>query len=460
MKKILALLLFTSFVHAQSFNAGELSFSEYLGYVKKFHPLVKNANLQLDMAQANLMMARGAFDPKIEVDFDKKRFNGKEYYSLLNSTFKVPTWYGIELKAAFDDNDGPYINPENTVPESGLTSVGLSVPLGQGLFTNQRMADLRKAKLQITLSRAERRLQAAEVLSDAAAAYFEWRKSYSEFQMYRDYLKNADIRYTGIRKLIDNGDRPAVDSVEAGIVVRSRQLNVEDAKLKLEKARLELSTFLWLDRTPVELSEAVQPEENILKTVTETLNVNQLAQQPDIETHPKIDALKTKIALLDVERKLKANALLPKIDLGYYYLSERANANAYGLDNYKLALNFTLPILLRKERGSLKMTKFKIQQAELELALERLQLTNKIAYRRTEIESLRKQQEIIARLVADNTVMLQSEERLFSVGESSLFLINSRENNLISAQLSRINAENRFLLSNAGLFRIMASQTE
>jgi hypothetical protein len=48
-----------------------------------------------------------------------------------------------------------YLNPENTVPNQGLT-LGVTVPLGQGLFINQRMADVRKAKMQMQLSQAER----------------------------------------------------------------------------------------------------------------------------------------------------------------------------------------------------------------------------------------------------------------------------------------------------------------
>lgn len=49
-----------------------LSFDEYMGYVKKYHPLVSRAGLEVSKAQAALMQARGGFDPKIEVDFDKK----------------------------------------------------------------------------------------------------------------------------------------------------------------------------------------------------------------------------------------------------------------------------------------------------------------------------------------------------------------------------------------------------
>src|SRR6218665_3116134 len=78
----LFLLSFSS-LQSQALNEEELSYSEFLGYVKKYHPLVKQANLELTNAQAKLMAARGGFDPKIEVDYNKKEFKGTEYYSLL-----------------------------------------------------------------------------------------------------------------------------------------------------------------------------------------------------------------------------------------------------------------------------------------------------------------------------------------------------------------------------------------
>src|SRR6478609_5855892 len=144
MKKLFLILICFGFLaNAQEKPSEQFTYNEFLGYVKKFHPMVKNANLEVSKSQANLMTARGAFDPKIEVDYDKKQFKDKEYYSILNSSFKIPTWYGIELKASFDDNQGYYLNPQNTTPSAGLTSFGISVPLGQGLFINQRMADIR-----------------------------------------------------------------------------------------------------------------------------------------------------------------------------------------------------------------------------------------------------------------------------------------------------------------------------
>ncbi|WP_339918838.1 TolC family protein [uncultured Flavobacterium sp.] len=463
---ILFLLLFSLSLQAQNTVSEttlpqkmEFTFNEYLGYVKKFHPLVKTANLEINKAQATLMAARGAFDPKIEVDFDKKKFKDTEYYSILNSSFKIPTWYGIEIKAGFDQNEGYYLNPENTVPNAGLTSLGISVPLGQGLFINQRMADLRKAKMQMQLGQAERKSQAIVVLYDASVAYFNWKKNYEEFQMYSQYNTNAETRYKAVQSLIKQGDKRAIDSVEAGISFKSRQLSLENSKLKLLKAKLELSNFLWLDNSiPMELSEALFPELQIENTIQETLKTNDLlADNFSIENHPKISALETKIDMLEVDRKLKANALLPKIDLSYSYLSEPQYIDSYKFENYKVGINFSYPIFLRKERGGLKLTQYKIQETTNSLNLERLQLSNKIKAQKEVITSLDKQRLMASDLVNNYKTMLQSEERLFTFGESSLFLINSRESSLITAQLTAIALRNEFFISNSELYKIMAN---
>lgn len=435
----------------------EFNFNEFLGYVKKYHPLVKQADLKLNEAQANLMLARGAFDPKIEVEYNEKQFKTSEYYSILNSSFKIPTWYGIELKAGFDNAEGIYVNPENTLPNSGLTSLGIAVPIGQGLFINQRMADIRKAKIARNLNAAERNLQAIEIIYEAAVSYMNWKRSFEEVKLYENYIQNALIRYKGIATLINEGDKPAIDSIEAGIVVKTRQLNLEDAKLKLTKAKLELSNYLWLENNiPLELNDNLRPEDFLTNTIKETLQINELAPI-DLDNHPKIKALDAKIAMLKVDRKLKANALLPKLDLSYNYLSEPSYIDNYRFEDYKIGLNFSFPLFLRKERGSLKLADLKIKDSEFNLQFERKNLENKIKSQQQEIVSLEKQQEYNDKLVKDFTKLLNAEDRLFEMGESSLFIINSRENSLVSSQLNEIALENRYLNAIISIYKTLAN---
>lgn len=459
MKRVFIILLILTSYHikAQSFKEKELSFSEYIGYVKKYHPLVRQSGLLLNRAEAELLTARGGFDPKIEVDYDQKDFKDKNYYSLLKSTFKIPTWYGIEIKAAFDNSEGLYVNPQNTTPNNGLTSIGISIPLGQGLFINKRMADVRMAKVQLQLSAAEQKMETTDVIYEASLAYFNWKRAFDEAELYKTYLEYAQKRYDGILRLIETGDKPAIDSVEAGILVKTRELSLKDAQLKLTKSRLELSNFLWIDNVPVELEENITPEENVRNSVDTSLNTNlQLNPSAALDSHPKIQSLQSKLSMLEIERRYKANILLPEMNVSYNYLSEPAYFTDYRFQDYKIGLNFSFPLFLRKERGALQLAKLKIQDGQLDLELERVALKNKILTYSAEIESLNQQQLTAAELVKDYTVMLSSEEKLFSFGESSLFLINSRENNVVSSRLAEINTENRLLASIANLYKVLS----
>lgn len=431
----------------------ELTYNEFLGYLKKYHPLVKQANLNITEAQAQLMQARGAFDPKIEVDFDKKDFKNKNYYSLFGGSFKIPTWYGIEIKGAFNNNEGIYVNPEMSTPNQGITSVGLSLPIGQGLLINQRMADIKKAKLAQSLNIAERDLQVLDVIHQASLHYFDWKRNYDEVQLYENYLKNAEMRYKAVTKLIQEGDKPAIDSIEAGITLRNRKLNLEDSNLKLTKARLALSSYIWtVNDIPLEIDEMLIPENNLKNSIELLLNQSGL-QQFQVENHPKIRAWGTKINMLEIEKKLKTNSLLPKLDLSYQYLSEPDYFTQYRLHDYKLGINFSMSLFLRKERAGLKLAQLKIKDSQYSLQFESLQLQNKIKAQEQEIVSLKKQLDYTNQLVTDFVTMLKAEDRMFETGESSLFLINSRENSLVSAQISRIGIENRLFISFINLYQ-------
>jgi len=454
---VILFVLITIHLKAQVTLPEQLSLTEYLGYVKKYHPLTQQANLELSIAEAELMAARGGFDPKIEVDFDKKEFKSTSYYSLLNSSFKIPTWYGIEIKAAFENNTGYYINPQSTTPNNGLASLGLTIPLAQGLVINKRLADVRMAKIQLKASAAEQKLQAAEAIYNASVAYFDWKKAYDEVNLYNTYLIFATERYKGIRELIKAGDKPAIDSVEAGILLKTRRLSLTDAQLKLTKARLELSNYIWIENIPVELNENITPEDSPTLNAAYSLNVTENLAQLKIDHHPKMEALQSKLDIMNIDRQYKANLLLPKVDLTYNYLSQPSYLNNVNFDNYKIGFNLSYPIFVRKERGNLKLAKIKIQDGQLDLDLTRVTLKNKIQAQRAEIDSLDSQKRIITELVEDHSIMLKSEEKLFSYGESSLFLINSRENNLVSSKLSEISLENRRLRSIADLFRTLAT---
>ena len=440
-----------------------LRFDEYLGYVKKFHPIVKQAELVIDESQANLMKSRGAFDPKLEVDYNRKKFKNTEYFDQLNGMFKIPTWFGVELKATFEENTGEFLNPEAFVPEDGLYSAGLMVPLGQGFLINNRMASLKQAKLFREQAKADRDIYVNNILFEAALVYFDWLRAYNELKLFEDFLVNAELRYRGISRGVDLGENAQIDATEARIALNSRKLSLEQSKIKLINAALQLSNFLWLENNlPVELQPNVIPDINTEPIVDATFNINRLREDAVmLDEHPKLLSLGYKLESLEVDTRLKANKLLPRIDVEYNFLTEVPEvARSLNTAEYKGGLNLSFPLFLRKERGDLKLARLKLQDTEFEIDATRVNLQNKINALKQELESYVIQNEITTEMITDYERMLYAEERKFQLGESSLFLVNSRESKLIDGQLKAIEIQNKFFSTKAKLFNSLAVNPE
>ena len=452
------LILISAQLAAQD-NTSTITLSEYLGYVKKYHPIVKQANLLLNESEAKLLKSRGAFDPKLEVDYDRKAFDSKEYYDKLNATFKIPTWYGIEFKANFEENEGLFLNPESNIPSEGLYSAGISVSVAQGLLINNRMAVLKQSKLFVKQAKADRQLLVSNILYEATLSYFKWLQAFKEKQVYKEFLTNADIRFEGIKKSYEAGEVAAIDTLEAKIALNSRKLNLEKARVKLIKSALELSNYLWLNEdTPIEIKDNISPDINTIETIGGVLNISHIAlENMDLNNHPKLQSLNYKLQSLSIEKRLKYNNLLPKIDLQYNFLSQTPElSRSFSTSAYKSGVNISFPLFLRKERGDLKLTKLKLQDAQFDIKTTQVTLKNKIEAAKQEIESLQQQNELTKSIVQGYETMLSAEERKLFLGESSLFLINSRESKLIDSKLKAIELEIDLLNKTASLVNVLA----
>jgi outer membrane protein TolC len=459
MRLLLGIFLITSVSISAQDSTSVITLSEYLGYVKTFHPVVKQANLIINESEAKLLKTRGAFDPKLEVDYGRKKFKNTEYYDKLNATFKIPTWYGVELKGNFEENTGFFLNPESNIPEDGLYSVGVSVSLARGLLINKRMAMIKQSKIFIKQAQADKQILVNNILYEAILTYFNWLKTYNEKRVYEDFLKNADMRFQGVKKSYEAGEMSEIDTIEARIALNDRKLNLEKSRIKFIKSSLELSNYLWLnENTPIEIKDSIIPNINTLQTIDITLNTSQLdIENLDLNMHPKLQSLDYKLLSLNIEKRLKLNNLLPQIDLQYNFLSQTPEiSQSFSTSAYKSGLNISFPLFLRKERGDLKLAKLKMLDTQFEIQTTKVVLKNKIDAINQEIESFLSQNEFTRHIVKDYGTMLKAEERKFFLGESSLFLVNSRESKLIDAKLKAIELENGFFNTKAVLFNILA----
>lgn len=433
-------------------SAQVFSFEDFKSLVIKNHPTVKQAQLYPQDAAAELMQAKGAFDPKLSSTYERKALDGATYYDRWENALKVPTWYGVDFKVGYDNRVGKRLLPEES-PE--LFVAGLSVPIGQGLLIDARRATLRQAQLAQSMAEAERTKLVNKAIFSAAKAYWEWWFAFQQKQMAQEGFDLAQKRYFATKQRATIGEQAAIDSVEANILFQDRQVLLEQASVDLQNARLVLSNFLWdAQETPLELPENAQPPQLLFRKLDET-TLQQLVLQAKTQ-HPELAKLQFKIQQLTWEEKLRKEMLKPQLNVNFNFLNKSLGSSAYGgtplsFDNHKFGFDFSFPLFLRKERGKLQQVRIKQLSTGFELDLAKREVINDIYAAYNEVKNLERQLNIQQQATQNQALLLQAEQRKFDIGESTLFLVNSRESKYIDMKIKTESLKGKYQKALANL---------
>ena len=425
--------------HILADSATVLTLPDFLKIVQQQHPVARQAAWLQSTAQAQLLAAKGGFDPKIMGNWEQKKFDEKTYFNTSEIGVKLPTWYGIELKGTYNTASGTFLNPEEKLPPRGQAVLGASFSLLQGLMIDDRRAALAKAKQMQGASQTERADLVNELLFEAAQAYWKWALAAQQNTVVRQMTDVAKVRFQAIKQTVAQGDRMALDTLEALIAVQERTLQLNETDIDLQMARFKLSNFLWKNETePFLLAPNILPdplEQIPLFPISDTQRealVNRITEQ-----HPALQNYRFKLAQLDIDRRLKAEKFKPKLNFNYNFLGNSWDVlNVPFANNYKWGVSFSTPsLLLRSERGEWQETKIKIEVVESQRLQKTLELTNKLRAAVAETNNLTLQIRLSEQTVANYSALVRGENRRFELGESSLFLINAREMKFLEAQL-------------------------
>lgn len=420
----------------------------FIQQVKQYHPVAKQANLIIEKASADLLSARGGFDPVIEMNTDSKSLDGTNYYRYSNPELKIPTPIGIEVRTGFENSNGQYINPEFT---RGIASyIGVEIPLLNGLLMDKRRAVLQQAKIYQKQSEQERLVLINDLLFDAYTTYWQWTGTYQLFRIYSSYVEVADTRLRLVQMTFLNGDRAMADTIEAYTQLQSYKLLQAEAFLELNNRTLDMSWYLWAgDGSPYLLPENYVPDTSQFEMLLPLKSIEDLVKLVT-DTHPQIKTYLYKLQDLAVERKLKFQNLLPIANvraniLSKDYYTYKGLDAAYFENNYKLGLTMKVPLLLRQGRGDYKKTQLEIKEVNLQISEKTWRLQTKIRQYYNEARLLQDQLRIAINMYRNFNFLLRNEELKFSQGESSLFLINSRENKVLEMQQKLIELRIKYL---------------
>lgn len=456
MIRIIIFLFLSSPIIGQTIDTTQVfSLEKYLTWVRAYHPVMQQAALLSNKGDASLLEARGVFDPKWFGEYEDKSFDQKNYFRIGEAGLKIPTWWGVDVKMAYLWSNGDFLNPEGKLPKQGQAIIGIEVPLLQGLTFDQRRAQVQQAQLLQEGNEATRKIIVNELLLNAIEVYWKWAYFNQIRQVYQNSLTLAQNRFELVKSSFLQGDKPAIDTLESLIQIQNRELQLSQANVDFRNSTLELSNFLWFeDLTPLEVSEDLFPE-NL------QADWNYLEEKPTAdflrsinETHPELQGILIKQQQLNIKEKLKREQFKPNLRFNYNFLgngfdwtddaSNESQLNALVTENYKWGVQFNYPLLLRKERGGLELVRIEQLENQFKLGEKQLKISNKINAIFQQLETTFEQINILEDMVINYENLLNAEFEKFRIGESSIFLINSREQKLIDAQMKLNKLQSEF----------------
>jgi outer membrane protein TolC len=450
-------IFFSQFAVAQDTLLEWMAFREQIAI---FHPMALQADVQRSMAEAQLLSAKGAFDLKTYSDYEAKQYNKKNYFRNFEAGVKLPTWYGLELKSAYNHIDGDFVNPASSLPPLGQAVIGLDWSLGQGLMIDERRAYLKIARAGIAMGALERRAILNDLFYDAAKAYWGWAIANNQVFVIKEALKQAQIRHEGIRERFIQGESPAIDTLETFIQLQNRQIDLNLAQLDVNNAAQLMERYNWSSGRTVPLNSAITAPKMLDGNIDYAPNESQQERVSQaLELHPDLGIYTVKNTQLDIERRLKREQLKPVFNVNYNILGNGWNffptqtENGIGVlaNDIKWGFTFSMPISNRKARGSLQSAQLKIIQNDLTIQQKRIEITTKVVQYDNELRTLRTQIDLLRNITVNNKILLDAEYTKYQLGESTIFLINTREQRWLDAQIKFIKLVGEYQKTAAGL---------
>lgn len=439
-----------------------LTFADFRRQVLAAHPVARQAQLARDQARAELRVARGAFDPTLAASVDQKTFNGTQYFNYVEAEVKVPTPLGSDVKLSYERAAGTYIARDRQTPASGLVKLGMSLPVGQRVLTDERRNALAQARDLQRVAEADRRAALNKLLLEAAKDYASWYEADRRRAVAHEGVALAEFRLRAVRARVGRGEAAPIDTVEALLEVQRRTVQRYEAEQAFYGASLAVANHLWdasspaSDPRPVELVEGTVPSARGLEP--ERVDSTHLPAWLELAArqHPEVLKTAARVDQARAQRLFVMQQAIPFAELTLNALAPQSDARALGRrgpvdENYALGGTFRTPLLFLKERGRFAMADQRLDLQTLERARVRRTVELEVREAVNDLATTFAVLELQRSALRQARQLLAGEQRRFESGESQLLVVNLRERLVLDEALKLASLEAKYVAARAAL---------
>ncbi|MGZ8491714.1 MAG: TolC family protein [Gemmatirosa sp.] len=431
--------------------------------VAAHHPVVRQARLGVDHAREEQRVARGAFDPTVSAAWDRKTFGTVAYYDYATAALTVPTPVGVDVKLGYERTAGRYAGPDRRTPAGGLFTLGVALPLGQRMLTDERRTALVVARALRDGAEADRDAVVNRTLLQASRDYARWYEAERRVAISREGVALADFRLGAVRRRVAAGEAAALDTTEALLEAHRREVQLVEAAQAAYSARLTVEAHLWDARgLPDSLPANAAPSAAVRALAAEPALVAQWAAAA-ARAHPDVARAGARLEQAAAQRRLAVQQQLPYAALELGALGDAGGgipAAGASADDLKVGAVVRAPLLYLRERGRANAASLRVEQQRVERERVRRDVAVGVRIAAGEVGAVSRAADAQRAATAQARLLLRGEQRRFEAGESTLFLVNVRERALLDEELRLAALEARGLVARAELEAMLGAPIE
>lgn len=418
----------------------KLSLDKVLHSVTRYYPKIRIARLEITKAQGAHLSALGKFDPSLDATTRSQPVGG--YINNYGDTqLNVPTFYnGVTLFAGYRNGNGNWpIYYQNYLTNSGGEyRAGLSLPLLRDRLIDKERTNLLTTAESIEMKKHDAEAVKIKIYQETIKAYWQWVEAGLQLKTFRQLLKLARKRQRAIEQQANQGDLPQLAITENLQQIIQREQLLNQGMMIFEQAGINLSLYYrdekGVPKVPMEKS---LPSHVLMQPRQLAQSISRLTQ------HPSLRKLQNYSRIIRLKRDLAQNELLPNLDATAYTFKQ------YGSGGYPalipeaafVGVSFKFPVLQREAKGNLIRTQSELDQIRTEKKFMYEQLKNELTNLFIGVKRVHQQVILLQKEYHLALKVQQGEAKKFYEGDSTLFLVNQREQATTQVKLNWINAQ-------------------
>jgi outer membrane protein TolC len=311
------------------------------------------------------------------------------------------------------------------------------------------LADYRRSSAALAQARAKAEIAARGLVVTVTQVYYGLVVAERKYATAQRAASEAE-KFLGISQKLENGGEVArADVIKAKIQAQQQQRDLQEARLGMERSRLDLAVLLFQDfnQNFTVVDDLQTPEPLPAFTEVETAGK---------KNNPELRAALAAYEVASHEVTAAWGGLLPSLNIDYFY---GIDSNKFAIRNdgvrnlgYSTVASLQIPIFSwGADRSKLKQAELRRDQAKVELSFSQRQLLSHLREFYGEAETSRMELESLASSAEMASESMRLTTLRYQAGESTVLEVVDAQNTLTQARNAYDDGQSRFRVAIANL---------